>query len=218
MGRIKFRTEGEQHNFWQNYTDLIMGFMIVFIIAALVGMGNTNTNTIETLMAENEELNAEQKVSKEDYEAIKNLKKAQEDISDTEIFRYDKKHQRFELKSGYLFEAESSKIKNEYKADVKELLSRINDNVIKPYKDKLNITIVFDGRAAQREGSNNYEYARNLGLSRAYSIREVWRGINSKIEPLCVGSGFEGEGRYTGGKEDNNKTVIIRVIPSLKLN
>ena len=35
MSRLKFRDEGESHNFWQNYTDLMSGFLIVFIIASL---------------------------------------------------------------------------------------------------------------------------------------------------------------------------------------
>lgn len=36
MRRIKFKDNGEEHNFWQNYTDLMSGFLIVFIIASLV--------------------------------------------------------------------------------------------------------------------------------------------------------------------------------------
>ena len=36
MKKIKFRENGEEHNFWQNYTDLMSGFLIVFIIASLV--------------------------------------------------------------------------------------------------------------------------------------------------------------------------------------
>lgn len=215
MGRIKFRTEGEQHNFWQNYTDLIMGFMIVFIIAALSGLyaGKGNSNTVEARTAENEE----QKVSEDEYNAIKRLKEAQEAISDTEVFIYNKKHQWFELKSDYLFDAESSKIKDEYKKGVEDLLRQINERVVEPYKDLLKITIVFDGRAAKGEKSNNYEYARTLSLSRANSIREVWEGINPNFKTLCVGSGFDGEGRYKDGNEDNNKTVVIRVIPSVKI-
>ena len=40
MSRIKFRETGEEHNFWQNYTDLMSGFLIVFIIASLVAYGS----------------------------------------------------------------------------------------------------------------------------------------------------------------------------------
>ena len=36
MGKISFRNNGEDHNFWQNYTDLMSGFLIVFIIASIV--------------------------------------------------------------------------------------------------------------------------------------------------------------------------------------
>ena len=40
MSRLSFREEGEEHNFWQNYTDLMSGFLIVFIIASLVAYGS----------------------------------------------------------------------------------------------------------------------------------------------------------------------------------
>lgn len=40
MSRIQFRETGEEHNFWQNYTDLMSGFLIVFIIASLVAYGS----------------------------------------------------------------------------------------------------------------------------------------------------------------------------------
>ena len=36
MSRIKFHDDGEEHNFWQNYTDLMSGFLIVFIIASII--------------------------------------------------------------------------------------------------------------------------------------------------------------------------------------
>lgn len=39
MSRISFQEEGEEHNFWQNYTDLMSGFLIVFIITSLVAFG-----------------------------------------------------------------------------------------------------------------------------------------------------------------------------------
>ena len=40
MNRIRFRDKGDEHNFWQNYTDLMSGFLIVFIIASLVAYGS----------------------------------------------------------------------------------------------------------------------------------------------------------------------------------
>ena len=38
MSRLNFKNEGDEHNFWQNYTDLMSGFLVVFIITSLVGM------------------------------------------------------------------------------------------------------------------------------------------------------------------------------------
>ena len=36
MSRIIFKDNGEDHNFWQNYSDLMAGFLIVFIITSIV--------------------------------------------------------------------------------------------------------------------------------------------------------------------------------------
>lgn len=40
MSRISFRDNGEEHNFWQNYTDLMSGLLIVFIIASIIAYNN----------------------------------------------------------------------------------------------------------------------------------------------------------------------------------
>ena len=42
---------GEEHNFWMSYTDLMSGFLIVFIIAALV-FYNQRNNYIEKISEE----------------------------------------------------------------------------------------------------------------------------------------------------------------------
>ena len=36
MNRLNLKNKGEEHNFWQNYTDLMAGLLIVFIITSLV--------------------------------------------------------------------------------------------------------------------------------------------------------------------------------------
>ena len=36
MSRLNLKNEGDEHNFWQNYTDLMSGFLVVFIITSLV--------------------------------------------------------------------------------------------------------------------------------------------------------------------------------------
>ena len=53
--------EEEGHNFWQNYTDLMSGFLIVFIIASLVAS--------QHYQAEKENFRKE----KEKYEALINM-------------------------------------------------------------------------------------------------------------------------------------------------
>ena len=38
MGRLDFKDNGDEHNSYQSYTDLMSGFLIVFMIASIVAI------------------------------------------------------------------------------------------------------------------------------------------------------------------------------------
>lgn len=39
MKKLFEKNSGEEHNFWMSYTDLMSGFLIVFIVASIIAMG-----------------------------------------------------------------------------------------------------------------------------------------------------------------------------------
>ena len=95
MGRISFRNNGEDHNFWQNYTDLMSGFLIVFIIASIVAYssykiyvdlyhekGITEANINDII------------VNAELYQKIKEFQDAQKSLQ-SDYFRYNNTYDRF---------------------------------------------------------------------------------------------------------------------------
>ena len=43
MKHLFGKNNGEEHNFWMSYTDLMSGFLIVFIVAALVFYNQRNS-------------------------------------------------------------------------------------------------------------------------------------------------------------------------------
>ena len=83
--KIFGRASGEMHNFWQNYTDLMSGLMIIFLIASVGYV-----------------------VSKDDSRKIKAIIGAQKELADrSEFFTYNEKYNRFECTIDVKFPAYS---------------------------------------------------------------------------------------------------------------
>ena len=231
MSRISFKEEGEEHNFWQNYTDLMSGFLIVFIITSLVAYGSykvyvdlyhdkgiTEGNINDIV------INAEL------YKKIREFQEAQKSIN-RKYFRYNEKFQRFECTVDVIFLPESPVIPTECYKDL-EAAGKEIEEIINKFKKSTNVSfkIVIEGRAAQSHISPNptatqKAYAAKLSYERARNLHLFWKskGLLNDIESqngevFISGSGFEGKGRYTGygaNGEDKNKTFIIQIIPYL---
>lgn len=232
MKRIKFSENGEEHNFWQNYTDLMSGFLIVFIIASLVaynsykgfvelyyGVGVTEANINDIV------------VNAKLYKQIKEFKEAQQQLQ-SKYFAYNTTFDRFECTVDVLFKPEDPVIPNANKADLiaagKEL-----ESIIKKFVTTTDVAfkVVIEGRAAQRFGTHpdlaNRSYAETLSYNRARNLKNLWleNGILTNIESLhgelfVSGSGYGGQGRHTiltdpdsKDPEGLNKTFIIQIVP-----
>ena len=232
MGRISFKDNGEEHNFWQNYTDLMSGFLIVFIIASLSAYGSYRV--FYQGAGINEGNIGEIKVTAELYKTIRKFQKAQNSLN-SKYFVYNKEYQRFECKVDVEFTSESSTIPEGKKRDLinagKELKKIIDD--FKSSED-ISFKVVIEGRAAKKHDNpyptqRNKDYAAKLSYERARNLYLLWKGnglltsIEGKGgngEVFVCGSGFEGKGRYSGygtNGEDRNKTFIIQIIPYIKL-
>lgn len=217
MSRITFRDNGEEHNFWQNYTDLMAGLLIVFIIAAIVAYHENRGDEMDEEYTEA-------------YKQIREFWKAQQS-RERKYFKYDAKYQWFEIKREELFKPESDMIPDNKKEElinigneVKEIIGSFKSSEIVSFK------VVIDGRAARSYKNPNTnesteEYCAKLSYMRAYNLYKLWKskGIVKDIEEMngevvVAGSGLEGKGRYPfkGGREGKNKTVIIQIIPYIK--
>ena len=206
MSRISFREDGEEHNFWQNYTDLMSGFLIVFIITSLVAYGSYK---VYVDLYHNKGITEKNindiVVNAELYKKIREFQEAQKSIN-RKYFKYNEKYQRL-IEAG------------------KEV-----EDIIEKFKESANVSfkVVIEGRAARSHDNphpNNAQkaYAASLSYNRARNLHLFWksRGLLRNIESengevFISGSGFEGKGRYTGygpNGEDRNKTFIIQIIP-----
>ncbi len=234
MGRLNLRGEDEEHNFWQNYTDLMSGFLIVFIIASLVAYnsykmyvdlyhekGITEGNINDII------------VNAELYNKIKEFQDAQRDL-DCEYFRYNSQYNRFECTVDVRFAPDRDDIPVKDKSDLVEAGKEL-EAVLAKFQSSTNIAfkIVIEGRAARPHDikyenipSQRKHLVETLSYNRARNLYNLWleNGLFCNVaemngEVFISGSGFDGQGRYSGygdDGEDRNKTFIIQIIPYIK--
>ncbi len=229
MSRISFRDNGEEHNFWQNYTDLMSGFLIVFIISSLVAYGSYKVYVDLYHNAGVTESNIHDiVVNAELYKKIKEFQDAQDSLKQ-KYFRYNKEYKRFECTVDVRFQPNSPVIPTQNYAQLVEAGKEI-EKIISNFQNSANISfkVIIEGRAARSHNDPNPNeasraYAARLSYERARNLLLFWKkkGLLTNIEKengevYISGSGFDGKGRYTGyGKngEDRNKTFIIQIIP-----
>lgn len=222
MSKMKFRDNGEEHNFWQNYTDLMSGFLIVFIITSIIAYnqykekeklmstliemaGGSKTGELSDLDREK----LEKLVSNAElYEKVSAFDKAQESLN-SQYFHFDSLYRRFECKLDVQFVSDSSTIDSQY---LKQLVQAGKEfvGILKefPSAENVGFKVVIEGRAAKKPGLNptlnHIQYADALSYKRARSLYFLWNnnGIIEEIEKqggevFVSGSGYYGKGRHT---------------------
>lgn len=229
MSRLSFREDGEEHNFWQNYTDLMSGFLIVFIITSLVAYGSYK---VYVDLYHNKGITEgninDIVVNAELYKKIREFQEAQKSIN-RNYFKYNAQYQRFECTVNVTFAPESPIIPQSCYSQLIEAGKEVED-IIEKFKESANVSfkVVIEGRAARPHDTPNPNeaqkaFAASLSYNRARNLHLFWtnRGLLRNIEKengevFISGSGYEGKGRYTGygpNGEDRNKTFIIQIIP-----
>lgn len=245
MSRLSFKENGEEHNFWQNYTDLMSGLLIVFIIASLIAYNNYHKlggGIIELVGgSKTGELTDTQKehmkrlvANAELYEKVRQFDKAQESLN-SKYFHYDKKYRRYECKLDVPFQSDSFTISPRYNSQLINAGNELHQILKKfPSSDNIGFKVVIEGRAALKYGSTpsqaSKQYADMLSYRRARNLYYLWKnsGIIDNIERrggelFVSGSGYYGKGRHTiktdpksSDPEGLNKRFIIEVIPFIK--
>lgn len=228
MGRLSFKDNGEEHNFWQNYTDLMSGFLIVFIITSLVAYssykiyvdlyhekGITEGNVNDII------------VNAELYMKIRDFQDAQKTLN-SKYFEYNKEYERYECTVDVQFEPNKANIPQSNYEDLIAAGKQL-EKILIQFKESVNISfkVIIDGRAAKHydEAMNHkyWEKTEVLSYKRARNLYDFW--IENKLltniedlngEVFISGSGFGGQGRYKGVDEEKNKTFIVQIIPYIK--
>ena len=174
------------------------------------------------------------KVTIEQSRMIREFMEAQKSL-DSDYFHYNKEYQRFECKVDVVFKERDASIPASNKLDLIEAGKEL-ENIIMTFNKSVNISfkIIIEGRAARHLNKSTKEeneaadregwaYAETLSYNRARNLYNLWNenGVLSDIQSLngeifVSGSGFGGQGRYSGygiDGENKNKTFIIQIIP-----
>jgi len=239
MSKIRFKEDVEEHNFWQNYTDLMSGFLVVFIIASMVAYASYKTYVDIFNEVGISEGNIDDIVVEADlFKQISSFQEAQRTLSErAQYYRYNETYNRFECKEEVLFPPDNfTDIPEDYKPlliNAAEELDSIMSSFMKQVdSDRIGFSIVIDGRLALQHGmtptKSQRERAKQFGKERAMSFYNLLkeRGIIDNWEKsaegvFVTGSGYGGSGRYSGyGKdgEDKNKNVIIQILPFIRFS
>jgi hypothetical protein len=243
MRKLSFRDTGEEHNFWQNYTDLMSGFLIVFIITSLVAYGSYKVYVDLYHSKGITEANINDiVVNAELYKKISDFQKVSKELGEkSKYFKYNDEFKRFECNIDVQFEPNEAVIKEQYKADL-IAAGRELESLVSTYQnmaENIAFKIIIDGRAANNltstlnggkpwvKGDATWKEMEVRSYERARAVRDLWdsNGIfhvdtnHSNLDVIISGSGFGGTGRYKqqkGSSVDNearNKTFIIQIIP-----
>jgi len=192
MKRLNLHNDGEEHNFWQNYTDLMSGFLIVFIVASLVAYssykiyvdlyhekGITEANVNDII------INAEL------YEKIRDFQDAQKALK-SKYFQYNEQYKRFECKIDVQFTSNDFEhIQPEYVEDLKNA-GRELDSILTQFTKTTGVMfkVVVEGRLANNLRDDGIHWvtpernhdAWKQGLENSYkralTVVELWRSNN----------------------------------------
>lgn len=233
MGRLQFKDNDDEHNSYQSYTDLMSGFLIVFMIASVIAIviyrdtikwyedHKGVVNFIDSVL--NDEggsgidiTEGDIQISLELYKAMNELRKAQEQINN-KFIEYDSEHNMFRVKKYVEFAENDPRIPEKDKADLIEI-GRSIQSVISNFNGNkyIGFKIIIDGRIGEGEKERIPNSQRNLSYNRANNLRILWKNNNILISDnvIVAGSGLEGEGRAPG----KNRTFVIQVVPYIKAN
>lgn len=221
------KKEEEEHNFFQNYTDLLSGFLIVFIIASLVfyrqyisleGWVQQHGGDVSGVIKDLELARKLKDFARAQYELTKNNK----------YIYYNVAADRFECDVNSIFEPNQSKLINGGESKIIEAGKELNA-VLKACKsDNIDFRLIIEGRASrykcQIPDEREQQRLERVSLERAKYLYNVWlkHGTLTQVaspekDIVVTGSGVFGYNRYTGKKnEDLNRRVVIQIIPFIK--
>jgi len=208
---MALRKINEDNNNWISYTDLMTGFLIIFIILTLVMYFNLRNKVSEL------------EITLSEYIKIEEIKSAINSL-DTNYFKYDSIYKKHIVNVDVNYKTGSFDIRTLNKVKRNELvkvgkridllLDKLNkDSITKKYNIKF--LIVVEGQASKDffPGNDVLSYKRALGLKELWINNGLDFSKRDNCELIIAGSGTGGVPREK--KESKNKRFLIQIIPKI---
>lgn len=177
MKKLFGKNNGEEHNFWMSYTDLLSGFLIVFIIATIIYQHKQNK--IYSVVRENGFDNVEDVVEMVNDHKLKgnltNINDKFKDLFDSlkvenvEFDSIEKSIRFYPTRGQVLFHSGAYRMEPNLKDRIKLIGKPFVQEAIKIAEKYPNMEIRIEGHT---DTTNTFMYNLDLSSRRAYSVYE----------------------------------------------
>ena len=221
------KKEDEEHNFFQNYTDLLSGFLIVFIIASLAF--SYQYIRLQGLV---DRYGKDASGLSQDLELVEKLSsfaQAQNELTkNNKYIFYNKEADRFECEIKSIFEPYKSMLQSDAEMQVIDAGQELKTILSNCKSDNIEFKLIIEGRASRYmcklPSVGIQDTLQKVSEDRAKYLYQVWKEsgaltelTNLEKDVIVIGSGVYGYNRYHGvAKEDLNRRVVIQIIPYIK--
>jgi len=220
---------GNKQDFWPSYVDLMTNLFAVMLVLFVVAFFffKKQYETTDTLIDQLTEARDSALFRAEEYEKILQLDAIFQELSTSDVLRYNEENHTFVAKAfegKEIFGQEDTIIVKKYLQDVDDVGKQLDALLAKLNSDKnFSYLLVIEGYSANDPKSpmdKDREYNYNLSFKRAHALYERWlkhdhldlRKYNTEI--LICGSGLNGKNRDPR-IEANNKRFVIQIIPKV---
>ena len=211
--------------FWVSYSDMMTSLFFIMLVLFVVAIGH---------------LHSMLKATEEQLRVYREVQSSLDKLKSSDIFVYDKKYKRYNLRFDVQFYEDKERIKQGNLRNYNTTVTKLEQvaNELKKIVDTLrflkqtdtiykNVSYIMVVTGYASKTSNNIDYNYELSYRRAYHLYKYWKSkldidFDSKeyhdiIEFQIAGMGFGGVGRfpYIYGGNAKNQRFIINIIPKI---
>lgn len=222
--------------FWVSYSDLMTSLFFIMLVLFVVTVGylKLKQGDLKKASDENQELadslrtvNKELIISNEEKTKLLNLDKQFERLTENDNFKQiGEKFYYKELMGKEIFKENTTDFHPDFNISIIDEAGKEIESFLRTLDPSMKYILIIEGNAAKSNKAPNTtpddsQHGYELSYNRALVIYERWRSqrINlrkSNVEVLICGSGFNGASRDKN--EDNNKRIVIQILPKVMYN
>ncbi len=217
------------HIFWVSYSDLMTSLFFIMLVLFVVTVGylKVKQRDLKHATAVLQNTRDSLLISSQEKDRLLNLDKQFESLVESGDFdQIGEKYYYEQLRGITIFKERTTDFHPDFDISIVDEAGKKIEAFIQTLDTNMKYLLIIEGNCAKSNLSpqstpEDSQYGYELSYQRALTIYERWRkmGINLRkknVEVLICGSGFNGESR--DADEDNNKRIVIQIIPKVLYN